>query len=271
MCSSGNFLDFTFSLVKDYLPLWEQHQHVTEGQYKSLADYEVPSHGGKLHPPAESEAPAARWSEPQLWSGKTKQKKVRLVVRHKTEKIIQQQLISDRKSGLLWNFFHLLLLFVMSCFSGQPLGLQGCSWHLSLQAGHSVRQNCFLCLLQRKSLERKEKNLVNKEVELTVDRLWLHCLYGFVFVLLFIQVIISLKKNSGMHQLHPDQTCCFSVSACSRVWSLSCWRVLSSSCSSSLSLCALCSWSSNSCLSFFRAPSCSISRLCRRTSCGWSQ
>lgn len=67
--------------------------------------------------------------------------------------------------------------------------------------------------------------------------------------------------------IHHDQTCCFSVSACSRLWSLSCCRLLSSSCSSSLSLSALTSWSSASCLIFLRAPSCSISRLCRTTSC----
>ena len=51
-----------------HLPLWEQHQHVTEDRHTSLADCGVPSHGQKLRPPAESEAPAARCSEPQLWS-----------------------------------------------------------------------------------------------------------------------------------------------------------------------------------------------------------
>lgn len=61
------------ALVEDDLPLWERCQHASGDHYMSLVDCGAPSHQRRLHPPAESEAPAPRWSERRLWSEENKQ------------------------------------------------------------------------------------------------------------------------------------------------------------------------------------------------------
>lgn len=138
------------------LPLWKQHRLVTEGQCKSLVDCGVHVHEQMLHPPAESEVPAARPWEPWLWSEGTRAERQfsRSWVGYDCRQLSNNIRDTETES-------HLLLLFVMSCFSGHLLSLQGCSWQLSLQTGDPVRQNCFLCLLQRKGLEG-ENNLIKR-------------------------------------------------------------------------------------------------------------